>query len=234
MPLSRSAHTLVPPTGIAAFIRSRGSLGLLAAAALFVAGAGCAHVDERTASEHEQEAERLRGAASAQEATVRTADVTQPVQSGSEAARTSGLPLQEITGGAAGRELARAEAHEAAARHIREGAEIACRNVTSVTRESCPLPLDARVEQVPGGVRVVPSVAVTAEELRGRVGCALAWSRVERPADSASCPLYSPGASARVVDRPAGAVVEITAVGEHDVDELRRRAARRAAAGAPR
>ena len=185
-------------------------------------------VDPLTAVEHELEAERRHARVSKAEAVVRIAETALPVASGSETAKTSGsIPPRDLAAGRTSHELGVAQKHERAARQIRTEASLACTRVPLAERSSCPLPESSRIEEIPGGVRMVSPQPQAAESLRGQIGCAIAEARVDHPVDQRTCPLYVPGAAPHVIDRPEGAVIEITTDRASQVDELRRRARRR-------
>lgn len=203
-------------------------MGAVGFGVLFLLPACRARVDPLTAVEHEIEAERRRGRVAKAESVVRLAETALPVASGSEAAKTSGaIPPGELAAGKAAHEVAVAQKHERAARQIRTEASLACTRVPQAERSSCPLPESSRIEEIPGGVRMVSPQPQAAEFLRGQIGCALAEARVDDPVDRATCPLYVPGAAPRVIDRPEGAAIEITTDRASQVDEVRRRARRR-------
>jgi hypothetical protein len=195
---------------------------------LLLPACGRERVDPLTAVEHEFEAERRRARVSKAEGVVRIAETALPVASGSETAKTSGaIPPGDLAAGKASHEVAVAQKHERAARQIRAEASLACTRVPLAERSSCPLPESSRIEEIPGGVRIVSPQPQAAESLRGQIGCALAEARVDRPVDQGTCPLYVPGAAPHVIDRPEGAVIEITTDRASQINELRRRARRR-------
>lgn len=205
-----------------------GRLLLIGLGVLWLLPACRPRADPLTAVEHEFEAERRRSRVSKAEAVVRIAETALPVASGSETAKTSGaIPPRDLAAGKAGHEAAVAQKHERAAHQIRAEASLACTRVPLAERSSCPLPESSRIEEIPGGVRIVSPQPQAAELLRGQIGCALAEARVDQPADRRTCPLYVPGAAPRVIDRPEGAAIEITTDRTSQVDELRRRTRRR-------
>ncbi|HEX2571453.1 MAG TPA: hypothetical protein VH877_17975 [Polyangia bacterium] len=199
-------------------------------------GCGRGRPDPLTAVEHEIEADRRRARGAKAEGAVRLAETALPVASGSEAAKTSGaIPPGDLAAGRAEHEAAIAQKHERAARQIRTEAALACSRVPPAERSSCPLPESSRIEEIPGGVRIVSPQPQAAELLRGQIGCALAEARVDHPGDERTCPLYVPGAAPHVIDRPEGAAIDITTDRASFVNELRRRARRRfgASTGGP-
>jgi hypothetical protein len=224
--MNDTSFALRPSAGLSLVGGSR--LLLMALGALLLLPACRARVDPLTAVEHEIEAERRRGRVSKAEAVVRIAETALPVSSGSETAKTSGaIPPGDLAAGKAGHEVAVAQKHERAARQIRAEASLACTRVPLAERSSCPLPESSRIDEIPGGVRIVSPQPQAAELLRGQIGCALAEARVDHPADERTCPLYVPGAAPRVIDRPEGAAIEITTDRASQVHELRRRALQR-------
>lgn len=210
--------------------------GAVLALALGGAG-GCAHLDNRTAVEHEHEAEQLRGHAELARATVRVYETTQPVPSVNDVAVGPGPTPTQVATGSAGRDIAQAVEHEQVAQRIRAAAEASCRRVPPAERSSCPLPAGpgVRSEPMARGVRIISGGGGDgeAEALRARIDCAEAQSHVERTPDTATCPLLVPGARTRVVDRPGGAVLEITGPDEVIGAEVRRRTEARLAPEAP-
>ena len=186
---------------------------------------GCRLPDSRTAVELEGEAERLRLEAETARAAVRTAETTRPVPSGSEAVADPGGPLAGYAQGRAGYVLSEAARYDAAAKRIRDDAQLACRGVPAAARRSCPLGSSlARLEALDRGVRLVYAERPETESLRAQIRCALAEARVDRPAVAESCPLLVPGANARVVEEVTVTYLEITGRGPEGALEIQRRA----------
>jgi len=116
------------------------------------------------------------------------------------------------------RERALAEAHANAARHIDAFADVACAPIPPAERAACPLFLDARAEDIPGGVRIHLSDEV--EGTLARVRCQLAFAKKFEHGSEEQCPLFVPGTRAQ----GAGDAMDLTTDKPELVAELRRRA----------
>lgn len=192
---------------------------MIAPALLLVA---CAHLDQRTAVDLENEAEHHRAMARQAGGTVQVAESTRPVPSASES--VSQPAVQQYAEGRAAYEMQAAQRAQDAAQRIRDGAERLCRNLPEVERVSCPIPAEASVERTGRMVRILPSGGLSAESLRAQVDCAMAQAKVDHPPDEQECPLLVPGSDVRVIDRPSGVRIEIVAPDEISAEEVRRRA----------
>jgi hypothetical protein len=188
--------------------------------------AGCHSTpDTRTAVELEQEARHRRSEAELARANVNVQQTTQPMPGAYEREITQG-PIPQYGGqqGTVAYQEKTASELEDAAGKIRRDAEMACQRVRASERRSCPIGKVAKVTPIPRGARLEAESPPAAEGWRDQVGCAVAQSRVDRPAGADQCPLLIPGADSRVVDTPAGPYIEITVTDEARAAEVRRRA----------
>jgi hypothetical protein len=123
------------------------------------------------------------------------------------------------------RERRAAEAHVNAARRIEAYGGAACTSIPAAERAACPLIIDARVEDVAGGVRI--HVASDLDGTLERVRCHLAFAEQNENKGQDECPLYVHGARATPAPAIAGAAVDaldLTTNRPELVAELRRRA----------
>jgi hypothetical protein len=196
-----------------------------------VAG-GCAH-DLRTAVEHENLAAHHRANADQARAVVAVNETTRPMQSGSEMDMTGANRYEATAAGKGIADVETARKHDEAAQRIRAEAGIICSRVPASAQVSCPVDVRGKVEPIRNGVRIIVAGAASAEALRAQIECAMARTRVDYPADWATCPLYAPGAVAHVVDRPNMVAIDIVTRDEVQAAELRRRVAQSSGASNP-
>lgn len=122
----------------------------------------------------------------------------------------------------ADRHRAHALQHEKAARALEHFEEAECRGFPPSSRAACPLLGPAlRIDDIPGGVRVLLTPGTRVDAVVAHMRCHYAYARARAFDERVSCPLYMQGVEIKRASDPMA--IDITTGSPAQVEELRNR-----------